>query len=78
MPAVASPQQSYIEAVSHNGGGLIASTCEEWFVALDSLIKDDKLREDMGKKARQTVLDRYSTSVVAEKYYQVIKECLPG
>ena len=78
LPAVASPQQSYIEAVSHNGGGLIASTCEEWFVALDSLIKDDKLREDMGKKARQTVLDRYSTSVVAEKYYQVIKECLPG
>ena len=76
LPVVASPQQSYIEAISHNGGGIIASRSGEWLAALDGLIKDHKLREDMGVRARQTVLERYSTPVVAKRYYQVIEECL--
>jgi glycosyltransferase involved in cell wall biosynthesis len=76
LPAVASPQQSYIEAISYKGGGVIASTSAEWFAALDNLIKNHKLREDLGEKARQTVIERYSTPVVAKKYHQVIKKCL--
>jgi len=76
LPAVASPQQSYIEAISYKDGGIICATPEEWVTALDSLIKDHKLREDLGRRARQTVIERYATPVVAKKYYRVIKQCL--
>ena len=37
LPAVASPQQSYVEAIEHRGGGIVADGDEEWRVALERL-----------------------------------------
>jgi glycosyltransferase involved in cell wall biosynthesis len=76
LPAVASPQQSYIEAISHNQGGIIAHTEQEWFEALNCLVNNHQLRNEMGARARQTVLERYSTPVVAKQYLEVLKQVL--
>lgn len=75
LPVVASPLQSYVEAVSA-GGGIIASTSEEWLTALRKLADDYELRAEMGKKAWQTVVERYSTPVVAAQYLRVIEDGL--
>ena len=72
LPAVASPQQSYVEAISYKGGGIIAETSEEWHEALELLVKDVQLRADLGAKARQTVLKRYATPVVAQQYLDLL------
>jgi glycosyltransferase involved in cell wall biosynthesis len=73
LPAIASPQPSYVEAISHNNGGIIAHTAEEWFTALKRLTSDHQLRGEMGVRAKQTVMECYSIPVVAQKYLKVFE-----
>lgn len=73
LPAVASPQQSYVEAISYKGGGFIARTEEEWSGALQKLASDYTLRKKMGLLARETVEERYSTDVVARQYLGILE-----
>ena len=73
LPAVASPQQSYVEAVGHLGGGFIADTVAEWAQALGALAGDVELRRDLGARARQTVEEVYATPVVARRYLDVLR-----
>jgi len=72
VPAVASPQQSYVEAVTYAGGGRIADTTDEWRAALAELAADPALRADLGERARRTVEERYATPVVARRYSEVL------
>ena len=71
LAAVASPQQSYIEAITHGGGGIVAAGREEWRVALERL-RHAELRAELGRKARETVVERYSTPVVARQYAELL------
>lgn len=76
LPVVASPQQSYIEAISYKEGGIIAHNDADWYNALFSLIHDENIRKDMGERAWKTVLEQYSVGVVASQYMQLIKKVL--
>jgi glycosyltransferase involved in cell wall biosynthesis len=71
LPAVASPQQSYVEAIEHRGGGIVADSPEEWRRALVRL-RDPGLREELGRRARETVVERYSTPVIARRYAELL------
>jgi glycosyltransferase involved in cell wall biosynthesis len=71
LPAVASPQQSYVEAIEHRGGGIVAEGHAEWRTALERL-RDPGLRGELGGRARETVLDRYATPVVARQYAELL------
>lgn len=72
LPAVASPQQSYVEAIGYAGGGRIADSTAEWSAALEELAADPVLRADLGLCARRTVVERYSTAVVASTYGELL------
>jgi glycosyltransferase involved in cell wall biosynthesis len=72
LPAVASPQQSYVEAIGHKGGGIVADGTDEWAEALGSLASDADLRARLGSLARETVVERYATPVVAAEYAEVL------
>ena len=67
LPAVASPQQSYVEAIGAHGGGFVADSPGEWREAFERL-RDPGLRADLGARARRTVEELYSTPVVAHRY----------
>jgi len=67
LPAVASPQQSYCEAIGLHGGGIIADSDAEWRAAFERL-RDPAERRLLGQRAQQTVNDRYETAVVARQY----------
>ena len=71
LPAVASPQRSYVEAIEHRGGGIVAEGPDEWRAALERL-RDAELRDELGRRARETVVERYSTSVVAKQYGELL------
>jgi glycosyltransferase involved in cell wall biosynthesis len=73
LPAVASPQQSYVEAISCHGGGFIANSIDEWQRALDTITADRELRATLGRRARLTVEQRYATPVVAHRYLEVLR-----
>lgn len=71
LPAVASPQQAYAEAIGHAGGGVIAHDDGEWREALLRL-RDPELRAELGGRARRTVEECYATPVVASRYEEVL------
>jgi glycosyltransferase involved in cell wall biosynthesis len=74
LPAVASPQQSYVEAIGHAGGGIVAGSVDEWRDALERLRDDEKLRLDLGERARRTVEEIYATPVVSARYLRLLEE----
>lgn len=74
LPPVASPQQSYVEAITHHGGGLIADTPEQWRDALNQLAASPDLRATLGAKARETVAERYATPVIAARYLALLQD----
>jgi glycosyltransferase involved in cell wall biosynthesis len=71
LPAVASPQQAYVEAIEDRGGGIVARDGGEWREAL-SRLRDARLRADLGALARETVETRYATPVVARTYEELL------
>ena len=73
LPALASAQQSYVEAIEAGGGGIVADTAAEWRAALERL-HDPEVRSELGARARKTVEDRYSTPVVARRYGDFLLE----
>lgn len=74
LPAVASPQQSYVDAIMYRQGGIIADDLEEWVDAIQRLHANVALRREMGERARTTVLEKYATSVVAQQYVTALRE----
>jgi glycosyltransferase involved in cell wall biosynthesis len=76
LPAVASPQQSYVEAIGHHGGGIVASTAEEWGDAFARLAAGPRLRHELGARARQTIVDWYATPVVAASYLAALRKLI--
>jgi glycosyltransferase involved in cell wall biosynthesis len=66
LPAVASSQRSYVEALG-GGGGIVADSNEDWIAAFETL-RDADVRHELGAKARATVEEGYSTPVVARRY----------
>ena len=73
LPAVASPQQSYVEAIEAHGGGIVADSPEDWRAAFERLL-DPAERAELGARARRTVEERYSTPVVARRYSDFLLE----
>jgi len=73
LPAVASPQQSYVEAIGHRGGGIVADSTEEWTEALGRLAIEPALRAELGERAVETVRERYATPVVARQYLDLLR-----
>lgn len=69
IPTVASATVPYCEAISDGVDGFVAKNDEEWFQKLSHLIEDEKLRLEIGEKARQTVLERYTTKCGESKDY---------
>jgi len=72
LPAIASPQKSYVEAIGYKGGGCIAASTSEWVDALKMLSTDHHKRKDLGQRAHETVRDHYSTAVIARRYGDLI------
>lgn len=73
VPVVMSPVGVNTEIVQNNVNGLLADTQEEWLAALEKLIDDKELREQLGKRGRQTVIEKYSVEANKEKYLTVFR-----
>ena len=74
LPAIASPQPSYVEAIEHRGGGVVAEGPAAWGAALEQLRDDRAYRLELGRRAAKTVRERYATPVVAAQYQRLLHE----
>jgi glycosyltransferase involved in cell wall biosynthesis len=67
LPAVASRAGVHPEIVTHGEDGWLADTPDGWEPAVDAMVADSKLREQLGSAARATVERRFSLHAVAPR-----------
>ncbi len=60
VPTVASPAESFADAIESGRNGYLASSLEEWQTALETLVCDADRREAVGEAAYQDVLSHYA------------------
>ncbi|HLG33327.1 MAG TPA: glycosyltransferase family 4 protein [Bacteroidia bacterium] len=77
IPTVMSPVGVNTEIISDGVNGFLASHVDEWVEKISRLIESEALRREMGRKARQTVVERYSVISQQEnylKYFRMVEE----
>ena len=74
LPTISTNYGTAQEIISHGENGFLANSDDEWVELLTKLIDDHQLRQDLGRNARQTVEERYSTGVVKEQYLRVLTQ----
>ena len=60
IPAVVSPVGVNTEIIDSEINGFVCDSEEEWFTAIDKLIQNATLRQQVGAAGRQKVIERYS------------------
>lgn len=77
IPTVAVHNQTFSEAISDGVDGFLADETSEWVEKISRLVEDEKLRRDMGKKAREKVLLDYTNkNSHNEEYYKYLRSCI--
>jgi O-antigen biosynthesis protein len=59
VPTVSSKTSTYTQVISNGESGFLADSDEEWFNALEKLILNPDLLQEMGKNARELALAKY-------------------
>lgn len=77
IPTVASATQTFQEAISDGVDGFVVSNTDEWVDRLSRLILEPNLRRQMGEKAREKAIKRYTTQNANNvEYYDYLKSKL--
>ncbi|MBU5614579.1 glycosyltransferase [Geomonas azotofigens] len=72
MPVVASPVPSYLDVVRQGENAFIARSAEEWLHFL-SRLRDDRLRSEMGRQAREDATKRFSLGTIGPVWINFLK-----
>ena len=73
IPAVVSPIGVNADIVQDGVNGLTAITDDEWVAKLSTLIEDAGLREQLGMRGRQTVVEHFSFDSQKDRYVQLLR-----
>jgi glycosyltransferase involved in cell wall biosynthesis len=68
IATIMSPVGVNKEIIEDGHNGYTATTQDEWVTKLSMLIEDSRLRNNMGKSARLTIIEKYSVDSLKEKY----------
>lgn len=73
IPPVCSDVGVNREVIEHGRNGFLAKDKEEWLKNLKNLIDNVELRKNLGRKAREAVVENYSMTRCAESFAQVVQ-----
>lgn len=76
MATIASPVGVNSSLLADDRHGLLASTTAEWMAALELLITNNALRQQMGIAARQHIVDHFSAQSQTLPFYNAIRLAL--
>jgi len=74
LPAIASPVGVNAQIVTHGVDGYLAETTDDWTDQLACLATDANLRRQMGLRARETIVARYSVQAWLPKLEEVLRD----
>jgi hypothetical protein len=75
LPVIATPIPSYEEVIEDGVNGVFARSRRDWLNCF-SRLRDPDLRHEMGLKARQSVIARYSKEAQASAFIAVLQRIL--
>lgn len=73
LPVIASPVPSYEKVIVQGENGYLANSREEWFTYFQEL-RDPQRRMAIGRRARESVIQRYSKKEQARKLIEVFQQ----
>lgn len=74
VPTVAAATAPFVEAIADGIDGFVANGTEQWIAKLEKLILDENLRKEIGAKAREKAISRYTTINAANNdYYEYLR-----
>ena len=76
IPTVMSPVGVNMDIIKEGTNGYLADSVDEWVEKISKLIDNQKLREDLGNAARQTVIDHYSVDSQKETYLNALNKLI--
>jgi glycosyltransferase involved in cell wall biosynthesis len=76
IPTIMSPVGVNKEIIANGINGFLADQTTEWMNIISALIENRKLRADIGKAGRKTVLEKYSVVSQRENYLNQFKSLL--
>jgi glycosyltransferase involved in cell wall biosynthesis len=74
VPTVCQDMEVYNGDIKHRYNGMLAGSKQEWHQALTELIRDEKLRLEMGQRAYLDAKSRYDMPIIARKLAREIKK----
>ncbi len=74
IPPVVSPVGINAEIIEDGSNGFLARDEAEWYSKLEALVISPSLRSEVGRRARQTVEQRWSALLEAPRLIQLIRE----
>jgi hypothetical protein len=72
-PTVASSTEPFREAIADGVNGVLARTVDDWFAAIDGLLRDPLRRRRMGSRARRDALLGWSPHLQARRYLGLLE-----
>ena len=73
IPALVSPVGVNANIVDHESNGYHCSSASAWLTYLSHLIERKDVREEMGKKAREKVVNHYSVLSNSENFLSLFE-----
>jgi glycosyltransferase involved in cell wall biosynthesis len=73
IPAVVSPTGTNKDIVTDSENGYLCSNEAQWLERIETLLKDAKLRSEMGQKGRQKMIDQYSVAATANVFFESLR-----
>jgi hypothetical protein len=74
IPPVASPVGTNASVIEPGVTGFLPRSDDEWFDALDRLVRDPALRQCLGERGREMVRAQYSV----DRWYPAFRDALEG
>jgi glycosyltransferase involved in cell wall biosynthesis len=72
LPSIASPVGMNREIVVHSQNGFLASTDDDWFRCLDSLLGQPDLQRSLGMAGRDTVVRSFDLPVISKRLIGIL------
>ena len=77
-PVIGCRGQGIAEVIQHGANGFLvgADNDRELALAISMLLRDESRRRNLGRAARETILDRFTLAQQAERFARIYRECV--